>query len=200
MGPLPYAAKFVGVALVGTHLPFLALLVYGDPPPAGGAQGPPLDVMAIALIATITATVLTLVAIHGLLEPVHATKDALRSYLDRGVLVPLPERFRDTGGSLMRDAGFALRQLDARLRELEGVAATDHLTGLMNRRAGEEALRAGLARVAAPDGGGAGRALHLLKIDVDGFKEVNDRFGHTAGDACLRRLAEVARSVLREGD
>ena len=84
LGPLPFAARFVGVALVGTHLPFLALLVYGDPPPAGGAQGPPLDVMAIALIATITATVLTLVAIRGLLEPVHATKDALRSYLDRG--------------------------------------------------------------------------------------------------------------------
>lgn len=71
----------------------------------------------------------------------------------------------------------------------------------MNRRAGEVALRAGLASVGeVGDGNVPVVSFHLVKIDVDGFKAVNDRFGHTAGDACLRRLAEVARSVLREGD
>jgi GGDEF domain-containing protein len=198
LGPMPYAAKFLGVAFVGTHLPLLALVAYALAR-HGVDLRDQLDVLAVALAGTLAATALTLRAIHGLLEPVHATRDALRDYLARGVLVPLPERFRDAGGTLMRDVGFALRQLDARLRELEGVAATDHLTGLMNRRAGEEALRVALAP-AAEGGGAAGGVFHLLKIDVDDFKAVNDRFGHTVGDACLRRLAEVARSVLREGD
>ncbi len=78
---------------------------------------------------------------------------------------------------------------------LERLAALDSLTGIYNRRFGitrlhEEFGRA--LRMNAPIG--------LLMMDLDHFKQVNDTYGHLAGDRVLLRIARVARSVLREGD
>ena len=71
----------------------------------------------------------------------------------------------------------------------------DELTELPNRRAFTEALDAALA---SPRD--AGRPVSLVVADLDAFKQVNDTFGHQAGDACLAAVAEALRSVLREGD
>lgn len=74
----------------------------------------------------------------------------------------------------------ALRRANAELAKL---AETDALTGLANRRR----FVAGLAAaVALP------QPVTLMMIDVDHFKTINDRFGHLAGDACLRAIARVA--------
>ncbi|MBV9076672.1 MAG: diguanylate cyclase [Methylobacteriaceae bacterium] len=67
-------------------------------------------------------------------------------------------------------------------RELRDLAARDGLTGLANRRAFDETL------------GGAPRGT-LLLIDADHFKAINDRYGHVAGDECLRRLAAILRDA-----
>jgi diguanylate cyclase (GGDEF)-like protein len=76
----------------------------------------------------------------------------------------------------------ALAAANARLREL---ALHDALTGLSNRAA----LHARLAQ--ALDGtGGYGRSVALLMVDLDGFKAVNDRLGHEAGDRLLVAVAE----------
>lgn len=87
-----------------------------------------------------------------------------------------------------------------RLQRIEGESASrlarvDQLTGLGNRRAFEEALRREAARA-----GRGGEELSLVVLDVDGFKEINDRHGHPAGDRCLQRVAELLLLTVRDGD
>ncbi len=93
----------------------------------------------------------------------------------------------------------ALRDLLARLRfvqtELERTSNTDDLTGLANRR---EALTA-LGRQMAAERR-HGRPLSLAILDIDHFKQVNDTFGHPAGDEVLRRVAHLAIEIMREQD
>jgi diguanylate cyclase (GGDEF)-like protein len=77
-------------------------------------------------------------------------------------------------------------------RKLEELAWTDELTGLLNRRffmraAEEERQRMNRTRKTAA----------VALIDLDFFKEVNDRYGHAAGDKVLRRISQVAYAELR---
>jgi diguanylate cyclase (GGDEF)-like protein len=79
--------------------------------------------------------------------------------------------------------------------ELEKLARIDFLTSLNNRRAFYEA---GQNAVSA-----AGRYAHptsLVMLDIDHFKSINDRFGHAAGDAALRQLADRMRETVRATD
>jgi diguanylate cyclase (GGDEF)-like protein/PAS domain S-box-containing protein len=80
--------------------------------------------------------------------------------------------------------------------ELRRLAETDPLTGALNRRAFFETVD-GAASAVRPLGL-AGPA--AIALDLDGFKALNDRHGHAAGDAALRALAEAARGDLRAGD
>jgi diguanylate cyclase (GGDEF)-like protein len=86
------------------------------------------------------------------------------------------------------------RQRLAELEQLrilaEQAALTDHLTGLPNRRAFEAALFDVCTRVSLGGLGPSGLAI----MDLVGFKAVNDRFGHAAGDQALRRIADVMRA------
>lgn len=78
---------------------------------------------------------------------------------------------------------------------LRAEAVRDALTGLPNRRALEEALARALAAAARE-----GAPLAALVLDLDRFKDVNDRHGHAAGDAVLRVAAARARGALRGAD
>lgn len=81
------------------------------------------------------------------------------------------------------------------VRQMRRLAATDPLTGLLNRRSFDEQLAQALARAErsqAPVG--------LLALDLDGFKAVNDRFGHAAGDRLLVQVGVVWSEALRRGD
>lgn len=87
-------------------------------------------------------------------------------------------------------------ELERALADLSALAATDGLTGLANRRGFDEALAAAWADCAA-----SGAPAAVIIVDIDRFKSVNDRFGHGAGDECLRRAAAATRSaVTRPGD
>ncbi len=82
-----------------------------------------------------------------------------------------------------------------RLVHFERLAVTDALTGLLNRRGFDAEIRRTMA---------AARRYHekgvLISIDLDGFKPVNDSFGHAAGDAVLRHVAKLLSDNVRATD
>jgi diguanylate cyclase len=81
------------------------------------------------------------------------------------------------------------------LQEARRAAATDALTGLPNRRAFEEALAEAVVASEGEDS-----PLCLIMLDIDHFKLVNDRYGHPAGDAVLRGVADTLREWARPED
>jgi len=83
------------------------------------------------------------------------------------------------------------RRLESELREL---ALTDSLTGLPNRRCFFETAQSLL------DNAPPSRALTVLMLDVDHFKAVNDRFGHSVGDEVLKAVAARGKAALRKED
>ena len=86
-------------------------------------------------------------------------------------------------------------RLKAKLREVEGLADRDPLTPLLNRRAFVREL--GRIRTFAQR---YGSPASLVYFDLDGFKAVNDRYGHAAGDACLCAVAERLEANVRDSD
>jgi diguanylate cyclase (GGDEF)-like protein len=90
----------------------------------------------------------------------------------------------------------ALAEVQGRLvRSLRTAAATDPLTGVANRRAWEAEATRNLARATR-----TGEPLSFAILDLDHFKEVNDREGHGAGDALLRALTAGWARRLRQAD
>jgi diguanylate cyclase (GGDEF)-like protein len=86
-------------------------------------------------------------------------------------------------------------RLKARLYEVEGLADRDALTPLLNRRA----MMRELGRIRT-FGQRYGATASLVYFDLDGLKSVNDRFGHAAGDAALKAVAERLNANVRESD
>jgi diguanylate cyclase (GGDEF)-like protein len=80
-------------------------------------------------------------------------------------------------------------------RTLRSTAMKDPLTGAANRRAFAERLRYEVARHARQQ-----HEFAVVALDLDGFKAVNDRFGHQAGDELLRQVAEALGMAVREQD
>jgi diguanylate cyclase len=84
------------------------------------------------------------------------------------------------------------RELQAAVAEIANLARTDELTRLLNRRAYNELVDRQVRRAQREH-----TALALCIIDVDHFKQYNDRYGHLAGDEALRRVADVLQHSFR---
>ncbi len=102
---------------------------------------------------------------------------------------------RDPGTGALIEVILVMRDVSERQalqQRLELDATTDGLTGLANRRAFDETFVREWARAVRND-----TELSLILLDVDHFKLFNDRYGHPAGDACLRNLASAIQGVVR---
>jgi len=145
----------------------------------------------------------------------HAAEEYAAHAVTAGLVLPLVDRGSAIGwlGAYTRAAGaqFAsddLRRLSElveragpaienarRFREARQLADLDALTGLHNRRFFHETLQREITRAQR-----YGRRLALVVGDVDGFKAINDRIGHLAGDAVLAEAANRIRQVVRASD
>ena len=111
----------------------------------------------------------------------------------------LTKPFHD--GELIARLGVGLRiielhrQIEAKNRLLEQLALTDALTGLPNRRAIEDWATRQLSGAAR-----YGFSFWVVMADLDHFKNVNDTHGHEAGDAVLKRFAEILKANSRKSD
>ncbi|MEK6669044.1 MAG: GGDEF domain-containing protein [Pseudomonadota bacterium] len=89
----------------------------------------------------------------------------------------------------------ALQESERRGQRLQTLALSDALTGLSNRVHFERALAAELGHAMRMDS-----PFTLLLLDLDGFKAINDGFGHAAGDEVLREVSQRITQQMRQGD
>jgi diguanylate cyclase (GGDEF)-like protein len=97
--------------------------------------------------------------------------------------------------SMVWNFGFLLMAIDRLRAEVADLALVDDLTGVANRRRLLQRLSEECSLALR-----TGEPFALLAIDLDGFKEINDSFGHGAGDECLRLFTGAAEGRLRSGD
>ncbi len=110
------------------------------------------------------------------------------------ILAARPMLWRNAGYFVIQHTDITERKL-AEL-EVQKLSLTDRLTGLANRRHFDDFLARAWAQHMRD-----GQALTLILLDADHFKRLNDRHGHLAGDACLRRLAALLSThARRPGD
>jgi diguanylate cyclase (GGDEF)-like protein len=95
---------------------------------------------------------------------------------------------------LLETAALAMEHV-LRLQRAEAMSVTDHLTGLYNARFLQEALHREAKRAMR-----YGRPVSVLFVDLDGFKTVNDTYGHLAGSRTLVEAGAVIRASARESD
>jgi diguanylate cyclase (GGDEF)-like protein/PAS domain S-box-containing protein len=148
-------------------------------------------------------------------EDVHLDADSLRALLDGGIpSYQVEKRYRHAWGhylwglltvSLVRDDQGNILYVVSQVQDiserrelaqrLEYLIDHDFLTGLANRRRFEQELSREAERVARYGAPGA-----VLVIDLDNFKEVNDAFGHMAGDDLLKGVAGAVKHRIRQTD
>lgn len=166
--------------------------------------------VAVMVASLLLALLVVLRAVRPLMRSIGVLSDAVEK-IDGGKLdTPLPSLGNDEIGRLAlsfshmaeRLARYTddleqrvaerTEQFEEANRKLAALSNTDGLTGLANRRRFDEVLTLEWARAKR-----SGQPLALVMLDVDHFKNYNDRYGHLAGDDCLKRLASVFKAQAR---
>ena len=109
----------------------------------------------------------------------------------------IKEKFSSIQDHMVKEverANAQIHQLKEKVKLLEEKSNLDALTKAFNRRALENYLEKLTKK------GSLKRELHLLMIDIDNFKQINDKYGHVAGDKILVFIAHTLKKTLREGD
>lgn len=108
---------------------------------------------------------------------------------------PAAHRLTREALAYANEAEARILELNARIRQLETLTQTDELTGLLNRRGFDDVIRRNLSSAARYDETGL-----LAYIDLNGFKTINDRYGHMTGDAVLRAVGAHLKKNIRTTD
>jgi diguanylate cyclase (GGDEF)-like protein len=131
-----------------------------------------------------------------LLRPLkHAAQHADKMTLDQIPLEPLPVVRNDEVGHLTTAFNRLLAKLLESRVELEHIAHHDTLTGLPNRQLLADRMKQALARAQRSQG-----YVAVLFLDLDGFKPINDQYGHEVGDAALCAVADRLSESIRSAD
>ncbi len=188
-----YERKFALAAFVGLLIPMAIFIVYLLFTRADWTAMYP--VIAALFLASFMGLLGTLWMLRELLAPIDLTAEALRNYIEKRELPDLPLEFPDRAGRLMEGTQYTLAQLHETINRLERVSDTDDLTGIYNRRAGEKRLAEEVARAERDL-----QTFQLAFVDINKFKGINDRHGHSAGDACISHIAALLQLNTRRGD
>jgi diguanylate cyclase (GGDEF)-like protein len=180
-----YVLRLLALCFLGAHVPLIVATLWVLGAAEGGVaahQG----ALLVVLVGTLVGTGFTLAAVHFALSPVLLSARALRAYVERRILPDLPLDGRDEAGELMAAVRTVCEQLERELVHQEHLASTDGLTGVLNRRAffARSASVIAINRTAQ-------RPVALAIFDIDHFKKLNDAFGHPAGDAAIKAVAQV---------
>lgn len=100
---------------------------------------------------------------------------------------------RELNASLQKQVNEATDELRRSNTQLIKLAQSDHLTLLSNRRYFEDSMQNYLKE-------NTGEVISIILIDVDNFKDINDKFGHNAGDLALKEIARLLNASTRYGD
>lgn len=164
------------------------------------AQGSRALALALAIsagcFAVVVAVIYRVLLVRSFLDPLRQVGGQLRRIEHaRDVAARLPE---DRGAAELRELAGAFNrmmvELQAQRDEVAALSLTDALTGLANRRQFDQVFEREFAHAQRQPA-----ALALLLLDVDHFKPFNDHYGHPAGDACLRQLADALGATLTRG-
>lgn len=185
-----YKGKIMLIAFLGTHVPLLSLLIYFVSS-ISFTIDVKVRVIAIALLATLIGTALTLYSLHNLLAPITLTFLALRHYLNNRQLPNLPTNFTDEVGILMADTDYTLKKLD---EIIEYIANYDELTRLPNRVLFHDRLQQTLAQSQN------NQIFAVISLSLDSLKNINSALGHDIGDLILRSAAQKLTNCISDND
>lgn len=191
--PKSYLGKIMLLVFVGTHVPLLALTFYFTL--TWPIEYRAVKIIVITLIATLVGTAFALYLLYSLLRPVSLTSEMLREYINEKKMPNLPTDFQDQVGRLMADVQYTVRYLNDIINSLETMTITDYLTKVYNRNGGERRIREDISRVER-----SGDDMSLVMFDIDDFKLINDRYGHSTGDVCLKHIINIISEGIRRGD
>lgn len=184
-------AKVFIICFLAIHLPLIALMFYLGL----GSPADPVPILVVALLATLLGAVLSYLAVFQLVSPIDRLVSAMDRYQTEGI-----EPFVDVKGTdgVKRLADKILdlvRSQEKSLSVLRRQANSDPLTGLGNRRWLQNAVSIEINRAARRS-----QWVWVIAFDLDRFKEINDRYGHAAGDEVLMIIAEATQRQLRPYD
>ena len=189
--PGSYFGKVFLIAFIANHVPLLCFIVYFLFEQKNAAGG---TIFLLLLLATLAGSALIFWAWLQLFKPILLAKQALAAYLTRAQIIELPTGFGDEVGLLLKSVADTIQRFE-QSRPIEQIATEDLLTGLPNRRAADRQLQQSLSLA-----GQQQLPLGIALLNVDNFKQVNDRYGHQVGDRVLVELAKYLEDNLRGGD
>lgn len=173
-----YRSKIMAIAFLGTHVPLLTLL-FCFIVSASFSWSFAIQVLGIALLATLIGTALTLYALNNLLAPVVLTSRSLRNYIETNTLPALPTAFTDEVGTLMGNTVHTVQKLDDVIHYM---ARHDDLTGLPNYTLLVDRLEQALATAEQ-------QHLEVAAFSISNLESIYNAFGHEISESWLRAIA-----------